>query len=70
VNIDLLPCPFCGGSNLDVEHTHTAAYWVLCECGAEVHGKAFGTSRMEPTDRDHREALKSACVKWNTRRPG
>lgn len=35
----LLPCPFCGGNDLEIANTHTASFWVACnDCDAEVHG--------------------------------
>lgn len=38
----LKPCPFCGGSNLEVSNTHTASFWVACnDCDAQTHGEYF-----------------------------
>jgi Lar family restriction alleviation protein len=66
----VLPCPFCGGKP-ELQNTHTAAYWLECECGAEVHGRAFGQSlsSVELTHRHHRNAKKSALAAWNRRTP-
>lgn len=35
IDVPLLPCPFCGSSDLEVENTHTPSYTVECACGAE-----------------------------------
>ncbi len=37
----LKPCPFCGGSNVELSNTHTASFWCECECGAQAHGEYF-----------------------------
>lgn len=38
----LLPCPFCGGTDLIVGNTHTPSFSVDCqECEAQVHGEYF-----------------------------
>lgn len=68
----VLPCPFCGTSaleGLELQNTHTASYWISCPCGAEIHGKAYGTDvpSNELTMRHHRMAKKSTIKKWNTR---
>lgn len=35
----LLPCPFCGGTDLEITNTHTASFWIVCnDCDAEAHG--------------------------------
>lgn len=30
-------CRRCGGSNQFIKNTHTASYWIECECGIELH---------------------------------
>lgn len=41
---DLLPCPFCGGTDLEIANTHTPSFWVRCnECDAEATGEHFPT---------------------------
>ncbi|MBC8719260.1 Lar family restriction alleviation protein [Ochrobactrum sp. Marseille-Q0166] len=38
----LKPCPFCGGTNVDVSNTWTPSFWVECDdCSAQVHGESF-----------------------------
>lgn len=69
----LLPCPFCGSSDLELANTHTAAYWVACLiCGAEHQGgRAYGsnTDSNRLTMRQHRMAKASALAAWNRRAP-
>lgn len=66
----LKPCPFCGSEDLDLCNTHTASYWIECQCcTAQVHGKSFGDkfpSELQ-TRRHHRSAADSAITKWNAR---
>ncbi|MDN7851368.1 Lar family restriction alleviation protein [Burkholderia seminalis] len=41
---ELLPCPFCGSTNLEIANTHTPSFWVRCnECEAEASGGYFPT---------------------------
>lgn len=38
----LKPCPFCGGSNVDLANTWTPSFWIECDdCSAQVHGDSF-----------------------------
>jgi hypothetical protein len=42
VKPELLPCPFCGGHNLEIANTHTPSFWVQCnDCEAQVSGGYF-----------------------------
>lgn len=62
----LLPCPFCGSSNVELVNTWTACYWLECECGAQIDGESF------PNDyslADHEKSKRSAIEKWNRRVP-
>ena len=37
---ELLPCPFCGSEDVELQNTHTASFWVKCnQCEAEAHGQ-------------------------------
>jgi ribosomal protein L37AE/L43A len=65
----LSPCPFCGGTELTLNNTHRASYWITCPCGAEVHGEAYAESvpSADQTQRHHRSAVRSAIEAWNTR---
>lgn len=68
---ELLPCPFCG-SEAELAHTWTAAYWVEClECEAQRSGE-YGGDLSDVGDPDHDRAshiasAKSAVEAWNTR---
>ena len=60
---ELLPCPFCGGTNTEIVHTHTASYWIECECGATAPGEY-----VDGNDIGHnRRAIANAVIAWNTR---
>lgn len=52
-DIDLLPCPFCGGAPQRCSNSHVPMHWVLC-----------GTCHASPGDR--RSPLEAA-VAWNSR---
>ena len=54
----LLPCPYCGSTEVAVSHTVQGACWVVCEtatCGA------IGPTQPTPAE---------AAAAWNTRVPG
>jgi Lar family restriction alleviation protein len=54
----LLPCPFCGSTEVSVSHTVQGSCWVVCEtaaCGA------IGPTQPTPAE---------AASAWNTRVPG
>lgn len=63
------PCPFCGTKCVTVNNTHTASYWMECDCGAEVHGKSYGShlTSEKQTLRHHQLSKASALKAWNTR---
>jgi len=67
----LKPCPFCGGTNLEMVNTHTAAYWVQCEtCGAECGDPTpYGSRLMTKAFamKIHRASFRRAAKAWNTR---
>ena len=51
----LLPCPFCGSTEISLSHTVQGACWVVCEtedCGA------IGPTKPTPAE---------AALAWNTR---
>src|SRR5262249_30477302 len=51
----LLPCPFCGNTDVAVSHTVQGSCWVVCEtaaCGA------IGPTKPTPAE---------AALAWNTR---
>lgn len=61
----LLPCPFCGGTELELCNTWTACYWIECQtCEAQVAGKAYSDPRRLSS---HEKSKASAIAKWNTR---
>lgn len=44
----LLPCPFCGGTEVELKNTHTASFWVECSsCGCEISGEHFDGPRRD-----------------------
>jgi Lar family restriction alleviation protein len=67
VDPPLLPCPFCGGTDMEVENTHTPSYAVECEdCGAAI-GTPPGLTDGAKTRANHRRAFLAAISAWNTR---
>jgi hypothetical protein len=64
-------CPHCGLTNtLEICNTHTASYWVECECGAKYHAAAVEVPRRasrETVIECHRIALDRAISGWNRR---
>lgn len=70
---ELLPCPFCGSTKLELINTHTPSYLVRClKCDAEAHGNVPAGGGSQIPDRDvavrlHRAAMRSAALKWNKR---
>lgn len=74
VDKPLRPCPFCGGSNIIVENTHTPCYEAECEeCGATgPRGRSSSYSgnhirQRGRCERLHREAFDAAIAGWNGR---
>lgn len=46
----LLPCPFCGGTDLELSNTHTPSFRVECHgCEASSHGEYFESPRKRNT---------------------
>ena len=66
-SLNLSPCPFCGGSSIELENTHTASCWVQCSCGAEIHGEYFCGRKGKEGEKHFELAIKSAADKWNKR---
>jgi Lar family restriction alleviation protein len=71
---NVLPCPFCGGTDIELRNTHTASYWMACmDCGAEHHGgQGYGLnfqSHKVPL-RCHKLAKASTLKAWNRRPSG
>lgn len=68
-------CPRCGSFDLDLDNTHTAAYWISCNtCAAEgidvtISGKSFsGGYRSERIPRKRHELAKQSAIDaWNRR---
>ncbi len=62
----LLPCPFCGGTDLSVVH-HDIDGWMAYiqydRCDGEVHGP---DSEYKYDDKD--EAAEDAANQWNRRK--
>ena len=66
---ELLACPFCWSRDVELTHTWTPSYWVVCnECGAEAHDRISPTWK-ENSLREHKRSIKNACASWNRRHP-
>ena len=52
---ELLPCPFCGSTQIALSHTVQGACWVVCETGT---CGAIGPTKSTPAE---------AASAWNTR---
>lgn len=68
----LLPCPFCGSNEQEVQNTHSAAYWIECECGVQKYGENFVDEAEEAeTEAEllsaHEQAFMAAVNGWNER---
>ncbi|HAV1601557.1 TPA: hypothetical protein JG832_002447 [Enterobacter hormaechei subsp. xiangfangensis] len=68
----LKPCPFCGSADdLRIVNTHTASFWVDCECGAEFHGPYNAFAGISKTSaealKQFEEAMQNTVDDWNTR---
>ena len=75
IDVPLRPCPFCGGTEIVVENTHTPFYTAEClDCNARgphgeptnYNGKHIKSARS--ARRHHREAFDAAVNGWNARR--
>lgn len=65
---DLLPCPFCGDYEMEMGvHDETIEYWIVCQCGAVMHGKDFLNREEEQELTKHERARESAIQCWNRR---
>lgn len=63
----VLPCPFCGSTDIELCNTHAPSYWLECQgCGAQAHGEGFG-DKGQNTKAAHVKAAKSALAAWNKR---
>lgn len=63
---EVKPCPFCGSGMIELENTHSAAYWMECQgCGAQVDGESF--TNHPDNEESHLAAAQSARTAWNRR---
>ncbi len=61
----LLPCPFCGGANLELQNTWTPCYWIECQvCGVQMSDPGFNRKH---TPRGHAASKRAAIKAWNRR---
>lgn len=74
VDPSLKPCPFCGGSAIVVDNTHTPFYSARCEdCGCEgptAHPDGYDGGHIRSRIKAraaHEEAFRRAIVHWNRR---
>jgi Lar family restriction alleviation protein len=67
----LLPCPFCGGTEMVLENTHSPSYWIECPCGAEMHagGVKWKTEAGKNSMANHKKAKQMTIDAWNKRTP-
>lgn len=68
-NQDLLPCPFCGSTNIDVLEGSTFR-WAFAECidcGARSGEIRVQTSGVGTIDEWKKEAQVKALNEWNQR---
>lgn len=68
---DLLPCPFCGGTNVDVVEGDTYR-WRLArclECGAQASDVRIQTLGDGTKEEWEAKAHTRALAEWNTRVP-
>lgn len=66
----LLPCPFCGSTDVTLGNTHTAYYHVVCNnCNCEMPGEGNGSGfkTISECASAHEEAINSAIKEWNIR---
>lgn len=61
---DLEPCPFCGGTELEIGNTYKPAYYVDCACGASMTGEQFEGPDLR---KNHQLARANAINSWNRR---
>lgn len=62
-DIELKPCPFCGGEA--VVHVNDGVRVICRECGASSKGLVDGYSQGRPNG----SAIKAVVTAWNTRKP-
>lgn len=62
-DIELKPCPFCGGEA--VVHVNDGVRVICRECGASSKGLVDGYSKGRPNG----SAIKGVVKAWNTRKP-
>lgn len=56
LDVELAPCPFCGGVNLEKNTTNPSSYWIECvDCGGQTDG---GGSWQEAVDNWNRRSDK------------
>ena len=62
----VLPCPFCGSDDIELQNTWTAAYWLQCqECGVKMSDP--GMDRDPNSLKDHQASKAGALAAWNRR---
>lgn len=64
--IDLLPCPFCGGTDLGHDWTRTATY-IACESCQMLGPEAPIVMPADPHQDDRAEWDRLAAEVWNRR---
>jgi len=70
IRVKLLPCPFCGSSDVELANTWTPSYWVecnVCEARAGCAHEKFKSNADAFDKKRHRKAAKASAVAWNSR---
>ena len=66
VDYDLLPCPFCGSTNVEVEGDHESGYRVVCkECGGRTPSKYLHKEEDGERYFDYSVSKQDAVKMWN-----
>lgn len=68
LDVELAPCPFCGGVNLEKNTTNPSSYWIECvDCGGQTDGGGSWREAVENWNRrsdkrvlEERERVRSA----------
>ena len=70
IDDDLMNCPFCGSTNIEIHNTDNPHYWARCECSVQIDSNHFSVHRYDnkgQCKKIHEQAFKSAIDNWNTR---
>ena len=64
----VLPCPFCGSDDIELQNTWTPSYWLQCQgCCAEVHDNEMWNDAE--SHEEHQASKARVLAEWNKRVP-